>query len=127
MYQTQLWPGHLDELLHHFIRNSNRKHTTEKHVVRLGEVGDLVGTAERELALRRLRSIPLHTVSGGDLAEHGVVVKDGGVSGIAELAVVGGGTEVELASSFCDRLQLSRGRARRTRGSGTRLTGWRDG
>ena len=86
-----------------------REHTTEEHPVRLGKVGDLISTAERELALRRLGSIPFHTVGGGDLAEHRVVIEDSSVWDIAELAVVSSCTEVELADGFGEGLQF-RGR-----------------
>ena len=48
----------------------------------------------------RKNAYPFHGVGRGDLPELGLVVEDGGVSRIGELAVVSRSTEVLLASSL---------------------------
>jgi hypothetical protein len=46
--------------------------TTDQLVVGLGEVDEVVSSAELEVATRRLSGIPLHRVLGCDLAEVGL-------------------------------------------------------
>lgn len=143
LYQTQLWPTVLS------IRGSRRVvecvHTTKQHAVRLGEVGNLVSTAESEgstlwlggvlhgslrmtaQVLQRVITHPFHAVSGSDLAEHLVVVEDGGVAGIGKLVVVRSSTEVLLARLGCESVELGGGGGRRTTGGGATRWGSRRG
>lgn len=94
--------------------------TTEELAILFGEVGNLVTTGESESATRRLSGIlirisdlldlhhgwrlrptyfthPFHTVGGGNLTEHGVVLENVNISSVAKFAVVRCGTEVKLA------------------------------
>lgn len=68
----------------------------------------------------QVHAYPFHAVGGGELAEHGHIVQDGGVGGIGELAVVGGCTEVKLARGLRERVELhASGRRARCRGGGS--------
>ena len=52
---------------------------------------------------------PFHTVSWGDLTEHGVVVQDGRVRRVAELIVVRRSTKVKLAGCLGQSVELDAG------------------
>ena len=54
------------------LRVPHERVTTDELAVALGPVDDSIGTAELEVATRRLSGIELHRVLGGDLTEVGL-------------------------------------------------------
>lgn len=62
--------------------------------IRLSQVGNGISLLEAEAVLRRLGGVPLHGVTGGELAEVISVVELGHVGVVCELGVVGGCSKV---------------------------------
>jgi hypothetical protein len=66
-----------------------------RDAIGLGKIDNLVSVAESELAARRLKGIPLHTVLIGDLAE--VLLDNVDKRIVVKMVVVDLSTEVDLA------------------------------
>ena len=123
LYQTQLcprrsWPFVLARLA---IWSPPEK----VNVPRVGSVASYHnddGSGPNSQLQRNPYKYPFHGVGRGDLPELGLVVEDGGIGCIGELAIVSSGTEVLLASG------LGEGVESRARGSGGASGGgWRCG
>lgn len=79
------------------LRVPDERMAADRDVALRGPVDEVVGLAPVVRALLVVETLPLHAVLGGDLAK--VLLDDGGVLGAraGQEALVGGGTEIELA------------------------------
>ena len=99
--QTQLWPSSCAQIkIPHSKFHLVVSLTSEYLTILLRKSHNLVGTSPRELSLSRFSRIPLHAITGSNLAERRAVAEDGDICRVGKFWIIGGRPEVKLAFRF---------------------------